>query len=101
MAIQHFYFLGKEFTLREMQVISINAHGLYQRQSAAYLQIELSTFKAHIRTILIKIDDKDCTGRKLLPIALANGLDLKGNFNGQHLFDDYPTGMLWHAPTPQ
>ncbi|MCF8278305.1 MAG: helix-turn-helix transcriptional regulator [Flavobacteriales bacterium] len=100
MTKQHYIFLKKEFTLREMQVISLNALGLKQRQIAAYLNIAESTVKTHLCTIRIKLGYKknEDDSRKLMSDSLANGFDREGNYTGLHLFPDHPASdMPWGA----
>lgn len=97
MHTQHFTFMGKEFTLREMQVIALNALGLKQRQVAAYLGCSEATVKTHLRHIRHKLayEKDDSISRKLASDSLSNGMDRNGNYLGIYLFTDHGTGLPW------
>ena len=104
MDTQHFIFMGRTFTLREMQNISMTVHGLYQCEMAGYLKCELSTVKGHLQRIFIKLNYPAGINKcnKLSMDALENGFDRKGHYKGIDLFPECTTGMIWHAkPDPK
>ncbi len=51
MAKTHYEFMGQRLTRRQMQIISLNVHGLYQRQIAGYLRCTEGTVKSHFKDI--------------------------------------------------
>lgn len=98
MATQHFIFQGKEYTLREMQVISLNSLGLTQQQIAAYLGCSEGTVKTHLKTIRIKraCNKEESSSRKLMSDSLTNGFNPKGYYLDFYLFSAYPiASMPW------
>lgn len=99
METQHFTFLEKEFTLREMQVISLNSLALTKPQIGGYLNCASGTVKSHLRNVRTKLGyvKKDNNNKRLLLDSVSNGFDSKGNYNGKYLFADYPNeGFPWH-----
>ncbi len=92
MAADHHTFMGKEFTLRLLQVISLKSIGLKDRQVAAYLGISENTVKAYMKTIRLLLGkgtfDMQTTAR-------ANGFTPDGHYGTVNLFADR-TDMPWH-----
>lgn len=63
---------GPELTQREVEVLSLMAKGLRNREIAHRLGLSLNTVKAHMQSILLKLDAKDRTEAAV--IALRRGI---------------------------
>jgi DNA-binding CsgD family transcriptional regulator len=96
MADNSYIFMGQRFTLREMQVISLTVHGLYHRQTAAYLNRTQETVKTHIKNIGRVLKLRGSVSRQLMRMGTDNGFDLCGNFCGSYLFTGHSTDLPWH-----
>ena len=93
MALEKFKFLGAEFTLLEMQTISIYIHGKGRKAVSLIFDVEDSTIHQRMKVIYLKLGVKRAV--ELTNKARDNGFDLFGNFNGQYLFDGFDKPLPW------
>lgn len=93
----HYDFKGQRLTLRQMQVLSLNLHGLTQRQIAGYLDCSEGTVKTHLKDIANILHTGPNRSRVLIGLALENGFDREGRYMDEYLFDDIHTGLPWEA----
>jgi DNA-binding CsgD family transcriptional regulator len=93
----HYDFKDQRLTLRQMQVLSLNLHGLTQRQIAGYLDCSEGTVKTHLKDIANILHLGPNRSRVLIGLALENGFDSKGHYQDEYLFDDNATGLPWEG----
>jgi DNA-binding NarL/FixJ family response regulator len=99
MEMKQLEFKGARFTLRQMQVISLLAHGLTHQQAAAYLCCTEGTVKSHLKMVRTALHIDNC--RMLVALALEDGFDRKGHFRGIDLFEGFQGDLPWRPVSPK
>ncbi len=85
MKTEYLEFCGKEITLHDAKIIALLCKGLDRYNMSLLLGNKPNTLDKEITLIFRKTQTTKNT--ELIALALANGFDTKGNFNGKQLFN--------------
>jgi len=91
--LEKFKILGVEFTLLEMQTISLYIQGIGRKQVAVLFDVSDPAIHQRLKTIYLKLGVHNDVA--LTNIARDNGFDLKGNFKEVYLFNGFDKPLPW------
>ena len=88
-----FTLLGANFTLLELQTISLYIHGIGRKPVAVLFDVSVPAIHQRMKVIYLKLGVHSAV--ELTNCARDNGFDLEGCLNGESLFKGFNRPLPW------